>query len=265
MVRSKHFAITIKILCLLPVHYIQLDCQANISAGHINQVYVLEANETHPAIISCHVRCLNHTGDYNPALLLVQPEEAIFASFRSTSESTKDYAISFKSISSCKPANNYTMEFEYYIYARSAKVDDAVIVCGIVHPHTNPPCWGQSYVTVSIGHTSKHPPPPTTIEPTTSSTVTTCILCSSSMTIAGTIAGSISGGDSEHSLHSRFDPVVVYSPLIAILAVAIVVAISIAIFEGMIMENCHRSRNIAQERDLKNVVPPDKLRGTHDQ
>ena len=128
-------------------------------------MYSLETNETHPAIINCHVQCLNHTGTYNPALLLVKTTEAMFESFRTRSENTVDYYISFRSISSCQ-APNYMMEFEYDFYARSARVDGAVIVCGVVHPHTQPECWGQSYAVITynvdIPTTTTMPPPTTT-------------------------------------------------------------------------------------------------------
>ena len=133
------------------------------------QVYGLVANETY-----CFVQCLNHAGTYNPALLLVNTMEATYEEFRTLDISIEEYEISFRHISTCEAANNYTMEFEYYFYPRSAQLDGAVIVCGVIHPHSQPPCWGQSYAVISYDVDD-----PTTYtmptSPTTTTTTTTAI------------------------------------------------------------------------------------------
>ena len=145
-----------------------------MSNPRVPQVYgLLEANETDPAVINCLVRCLNHTGIYSPALLLINTKEATPEYFSTRSIITAEYEISFSRISTCEAANNYTMEFEYYFYPRNARLDGAVIVCGVVHPYSQPACWGQSYAVINYNQVTTTSPPTTTGPPITTGFPTT--------------------------------------------------------------------------------------------
>ena len=108
---------------------------------------IFETNDTYPTVVRCQVTCLNQQGFYHPAMALIitrELEQFIMIFPRNISEEGL-YKIQFRGISYCEPQNNYTMKFEYLIYANSSKLDRAVLQCGVVHPHINPPCWGRSY------------------------------------------------------------------------------------------------------------------------
>ena len=125
--------------------------------------------------------------------------------------------------------DNDVMEFQYLVYPISVKMDRTVLLCGVVYlTFDQTPCWGQSYLI--IRYTSEHQ---MTTEPP-------CTKVSTAPSTTGTI-----GGGDGPSLGSRVDPVVVYSPLIAILATALVIAISIAVIEGVIIAKCRRPRSTA--------------------
>lgn len=200
-----------------------------MSGGYTKQVYSLKANQTTPAEINCLVRCLNHSGIYSPALLVVKPKEAMFTSLRQRNRTTVDYSISYRSISTCQASNNYTMEFEYYVYAFSARLDDALFVCGVVHPHTAPPCWGQSYAVIDY-----NPFVPTT-PPTTDSTT----LVTSSNTVQPTFSYQ---KEAERYQTATFT-------LVGILALIIVLVIILPIIAAVVMIlKCNKDNRICPER-----------------
>ena len=173
-----------------------LGCEAIISGplaitgdGIPHLLLSFNINGTHPALVRCHVTCLNQQGVYNPAMVLIITSQERFTIIPGSNTSSRDglYEIYFRGISSCEAQNNYTMEFEYLIYSNSSDINRAVLQCGVVHPHTNPPCWGSSYgiiryygtMTTTAAATTILPPP-TTIDsmssPGTSSVPSTTTL-----------------------------------------------------------------------------------------
>ena len=175
-----------------------LGCEAIINGpltsneGLPPRLSILDTNETHPAVVRCQVTCFNHSGVYNPAMALIITSEEQFISVPAGNISSRDayglYEIFFSGISSCEAHNNYTMEFEYLIYSNSFKIDRAVLQCGVIHPFTNPPCWGQSYGIIRYDTELVYITPTLTTTnvsssatlPATESQTTTTNMCSSS-------------------------------------------------------------------------------------
>ena len=131
-------------------------CSEAIVSGPLNRegfapfhLSILEINDVHPAVVRCHVTCLNQSGaqDYNPAMALIITSQEQFVSVRGPHVSSWDglYHIVYGNRNSCEAQNNYTMEFEYLIYSRSSKIDRSVVTCGVTLPTPPYMCWGQSY------------------------------------------------------------------------------------------------------------------------
>ena len=131
-------------------------------------LYELEANETQSATINCHVDCLSD-GTYNPILLLINAKDKEPLEIPASSVNKADYIANFRQLNFCNASNNYT-DFEYDIYLVGDRLDNVLIVCGIVQP-PKVPCWGQSHAIIS--YIATDPPtttPPTTLTPTESIT-----------------------------------------------------------------------------------------------
>ena len=177
-----------------------LGCDAIISGplnseGFAFQLFSLNTNETHPAVVRCHVTCLNQQGVYNPAMALIITSQERFISVRGSniiSSGDGLYEIYFRGISSCEAQNNYIMEFEYLIYSSSSDIDRAVVLCGVVHPFTSPPCWGQAYGIVRYD---------TNLATTTTYTLSTTATSTNSSILSTTTSG-------EPSLTSLTSPMI---------------------------------------------------------
>lgn len=205
----------------------------------------MEANETHPATINCHVDCLssNIMGTYNPILLLINAKDAERLEIPAASANKADYYMAdFRQFNSCNASNNYA-DYEYDIYLLGDRLDNVVIACGIVHPNTGR-CWGQTHAVVSYSTdnpvtTTMSPCPttadpstttppttlpltitdqPTTIPPSTPPSATTGLVTTTNTIIAGTA----------NSLASSFTPTVSsLAVVIIILAVGSVIIITV--------------------------------------
>ena len=153
--------------CIVWYYHAVLGCEAIISGpltgdGLPYRVSTFNINGTHPAVVRCRVTCLNHQGSYIPVMALniasledyeIIPGASIYRHWDGL------YEIHVRGISFCEEQNN-TTEIEYLIYSNSSDIDGAVLQCGVIHPPTNPPCWGQSigiinfFVTCDPGFTS---------------------------------------------------------------------------------------------------------------
>ena len=175
------------------------------------EVDTQNASDTIPAVVHCNVTC-QRPGSYIPAMGIIITELGIFKEAREDVLEDGLYNnITYQNIMSCT-GDNDVMEFRYLVYPTSVKMDRTVLTCGVVYlTFDQTPCWGQSYLI--IRYTSEYN---MTTEPSCTTTVATTTM----------ITGTIGGGDGT-SLGSRVDPVVVYSPLIATLATALVIAISL--------------------------------------
>ena len=109
---------------------------------------------THPAVVRCWVTCLNQQGTYRPAMALIVTSQGrlieIDQSVMISSDGHSKSSIVTGNVSNCEPQNNYTMEFEYFIYSNDSNlIDRAVVVCGVqvVDQNTSSShiCLGQSY------------------------------------------------------------------------------------------------------------------------
>lgn len=196
---------------------------------HIN---IMPANSTHPAVLHCRVICLD-SGEYIPAVGITLAELGLDKEARSENVTEEGlYHIAYEHFQSCDPSDNTDiMEFQYSFYPLSALVNITVLTCGIVHPPSQLPCWVQSYAVIHSDYTFDY-------EVTTIETLTTISTCSA---VAGTGGGG--GGLSESTV---YNPVAIFSPL---LALALVITISIAVTEGVIIALCRRPADcdIAQE------------------
>ena len=221
-----------------------LGCRAEISGPFNSEgipllVSVLETNETHPAVVRCHVTCLNQQGIYRPAMALIITNQERFISVHGSSVSSIDglYEIRHGNVSYCEAQNNYTMEFEYLIYSNSSLINHAIVACGVVHLFTNPPCWGQSYGIIRYTELS-----PTTITsdsnlcPLTSTVPLPTILPTDQSIIVGL------------RVHD-----VVYSALlsvITILVIIVVTAISVSFAFGLLYLRSRKKIAIIEEQPL---------------
>ena len=197
---------------------------------------MFETNETHPAVVRCHVICLNQQGTYSPAMALIITSQERFISVYGSSVSSRDglYEIHHGNVSFCEAQNNYTMEFEYLIYSNSSLINHAIVACGVVHPFTNPPCWGQSYGIIRYTELA-------------ATTVTNdCNLCSLTSTVSlPTIL------PTDQSIEFARGRVHVYSTLLSviiILVIIVVIATSVSFVFGLLyMRSCKKIAKIEEQ------------------
>ena len=143
-----------------------LDCRSLVFTGPRNLtnltarpplLYELEANETHPATINCHVDCFDNK-TYNPILLLINAKNADPLEIPARRYINKtDYRAELREFNNCS-ASNYS-EYEYDIYLHGDRLDDVVIVCGLIYAY-NQACWGQTHAIVNYNTDNPTPPCP---------------------------------------------------------------------------------------------------------
>ena len=220
-----------------------------------------------PAVVHCRVTCHDPGGTYSEAMGIILTEFGTFAQTRGGDTEDGLYNITFDNIQNCTPSNNYTMEFQYYFYPLSVKMNRSALTCGIVYtsPQIQPPCWGQSYLIINYTSTAVSPstsiPPSHTASPTITSmnpTPTPSLSSTSSeiiptvsptdcqtmvITTTKTISVTPVTGDGP-SVNSQVQPAAVYAPPLAILAVALVVTVLVAIIEGVIIVHRRPSNRI---------------------
>lgn len=200
----------------------------------------MNASSADPAVLYCRVICLE-SGGYIPAVGIILTELGQHEQTRIENVTEEGlYTITYEPIQSCNLSNNIDLlEFRYSFHPLNASVDKTVLTCGVVHPLSQPPCWAQSY---AIIHYIFDTEIPTTMMPTESCTTT--ILTMPTVAASGTYGG---GGLTEPSIGNL---VRIFSPLTAILALALVIAISIAVIEGVIIRHQLLSHKIKPQKDI---------------
>ena len=141
-----------------------LDCRSLVFTGPRNLtnltaqpplLYELEANETHPATINCHIDCFDNE-IYNPTLLLINARNANRLEIPAQIDITKtDYRAEFKEFNNCNASNNYS-DYEYKIYLLGDQLNDVVIACGLDHFRRGK-CWGQTHAIVNYIYNTDGP------------------------------------------------------------------------------------------------------------
>ena len=189
----------------------------------------MPANSSDPAVLQCRVIFLDY-GQYLPALGIILTEHGLHEEARSVNITNEGlYDITYEHIQSCDLSNNIDlMEFQYSFYPLNVSMHKTVLTCGVIHPLSQPPCWAQSYAV--IHYYEPMIPCMTTTDLTTTITATT-------VAVSGTGGG---GGNGLSESHVD-DLVAIFSPITAILALALVVVISIAVIEGVFIAVRHRS------------------------
>ena len=191
----------------------------------------MPANNMDPAVLHCRVICLDY-GVYLPAMGIILTEHGQFREARGENITKEGlYRITYQHIQSCNLSNN-TMEFQYSFYPLNVSVDKTVLTCGAVPPLSQlPPCWAQSHVTIlyTSGYDTMIPETLMTLPSSTTALVATT-------GTGGT--GGCGGGEFDTAVGT---PVTVFLPLTAILALALLIAIPIAVFEGVIIAVRRRS------------------------
>ena len=187
------------------------------------------ANSSDPAVLRCRVIC-RHYGQHLPALGIILTEHGLHKEVRSVNITNKRlYNITYEHIQSCDLSNNIElMEFQYSFYSLNVSMHKTVLTCGVIHPLSQPPCWAQSYAV--IRYYEPMIPCMTTTNLTTTITATTVA-----------VSGTGGGGGNGQSESYIDDLVTVFSPITAILVLALVVVISIAVIEGVFIAVRHRS------------------------
>ena len=214
----------------------------------------MHANSGDPAVLHCRVICLDY-GQYLPALGIILTEHGLHEEARSVNITNEGlYDITYEHIQSCNLSNNIDlMEFQYSFYPWNVSMHKTVLTCGVIHPLSQPPCWAQSYAVIHY----YEPTIPTTDPMTPTTTTLTSSPCTT-VAVSGTGGG---GGNGLSEPHVD-DLVEVFSPITAILALALVVVISIAVIEGVFIAVRHRSppNGIIPQNlhtpDERNLTPP---------
>ena len=267
-------------ICTVRASTTLTDCAAILDGPFIegqdspSDINLLEGNEISPVEISCQVTCLNHSVPdlhHNPRLSLVVTELGKFRDIQGLQHGydTEDglyQNITYTSSNNCEQANNYMMQYTFAIYP-TIKMDRTVARCGVSYRHDRPHCWGEPVIFIRYVNipTTDDPKPTTCIAPT--ATPTSMIMRSLNVPQIPILNGTGTGGAGL----SAGNLVTVFSPLVAILALALVVVITIAIVEGVIIavgrRPLHRNRNdigplhAPEEESTGSVTPPNELRG----
>ena len=244
-----------------------IDCAAIVDGPFIegqdspSDINLLKGNETDPVVINCQVTCLNHSVPdlhHNPRLALIVTKLGTFkdvqgANYSNDTEDGLYQSIIYTPSNNCEQANNYTMQYTFAIYP-TIKMDRTVARCGVSYHPGRPHCWGEA-VTFIRYNTSM-------ADDITYITIATM----------PAIMMSETGG-------SGGNLVTIFSPLVGILALALVVVITIAIIEGVIIAaSCrppYHNHGIEplnvpgpDKASVGSVTPPHELRGkdpSHDQ
>ena len=131
-----------------------LDCRSLVFTGPRNltnltarppYLYELEANETHPARINCHVDCFDNE-IYDPTLLLINAKNANRLEIPPEDKNETNYRAVLKQFNNCNTSNNYS-DYEYKVYLLGDQLDDVVIACGLDR-FRRESCWGQTHAIV---------------------------------------------------------------------------------------------------------------------
>ena len=216
---------------------------------------IINASSADPAVLHCRVICLD-PGSYMPAVGIILTEHGLHKQARTVNTTEKGlYTITYEPIQSCNPSNNIdVMEFRYSFYPLNASVNKTVLTCGVIHPLSQPPCWAQSYAIIHYTEI------PITMTPLTTTPLTTmAIMTMPILAITGTSGGGGLFEPSEGNL------VRIFSPLTAILALALFIAISITIIEGVIIYHQlspHNRNDIKPQigtPNVRNMTPPNEF------